>query len=610
MDDSEPQVPGPDTPGTSHADEAPPPNPTTPPRANLRIETIRAVDFRALRDVSVTLETGTTLLVGENNTGKSSLLVALDVALGGRRATPDDLHVASDGVVVAEFRIDVTIVPALGDRFDEAVGTLYGTAVRRDEHGGEIVAIRTTGRIGPDPSSVDLQRSFLERRVGSTVEEVVEISGPRVSERHLKLIACSVLDASRDLVEQLRSRLSPWGRLLTNLDLPADVVAEVEASLAAIGGEVVGQSPVLGRLRDHLQEVQRALATIGEVSLEPLPVNVGELGRAIDVRVAGPKGAPLPLRMQGLGSRSLAELMVVRAFAATLAGVGEAVEAHSVSCFEEPEAHLHPQAQVAVARIIDGFPGQRIITTHSAHIASEASLTQVRLLRRSGSGIDVRMASGLSDEDLIKVRRLVERPYGQVLFAKLVVIGDGATERAALPVFARAHWAGTEMEGKCVTLVDPQSLSQANHLVRLLDKLGIPWLVLADGDEAANKDLQAIGTLIGRVVDGTSPEVVQLKAGDAFEQCLMSCGVTSAIEQGIAAASPPNALVDFKAKGQNAHLDDDELLLKFLIDTKPRYAAAVAEAMVAVGDADGNPIMPPEVRELLRRADVILEASK
>ncbi|MEX0650653.1 MAG: TOPRIM nucleotidyl transferase/hydrolase domain-containing protein, partial [Actinomycetota bacterium] len=223
------------------------------------------------------------------------------------------------------------------------------------------------------------------------------------------------------------------------------------------------------------------------------------------------------------------------------------------------------------------------------------------------SGVGVRTASGLSNEDLIKVRRLVERPYGQVLFAKLVVISDGATERGALPVFARVHWAGTEMEGKCVTLVDPQSLSQADHLVRLLEKLGIPWLVLADGDAAANQHLQAIGTLIGRAVDGTAPEVVQLKAGEAFEQCLMSCGVRAAIEQGIAAVSTADALANFKA--QNAQLSDDELVLKFLTKHKGTYGAAVAEAMAAVLDVDGNPTMPTEVRELLGRADAILEAS-
>lgn len=574
--------------------------------ANIRLECVRVEGFRTLSEVCTVLEAGTTVLVGENNTGKSAFLAALATAFGSRRAVPDDLHVDATGTVTDRFSVDVSIVPRAGARFEPAVATLFGGAVRRDAAGRDVVAMRTIGSLGADRISIETRRVFIEGWSSCDDTPGGEIASQRLTERHLALVAFALLDADRDLVEQLRLRHSPWAQLLAQLDLPVAVIRDIEAALSGVGEKVVNESVVLKRLRDQLTELQKALATIATVRLEPVPVRIDELARAIDVVMAAPGSPELPLRQQGLGSRSLAELLVFRAFAATLTGLGEALRPQSVSCFEEPEAHLHPQAQVAITRLIDGMPGQRIITTHSPQLASEVNLTSVRLFRRSGRGVEVLRPSSLSDEDLVKVRRLVERPYGQVLFARLVIIPDGATERGALPVFARAYWNGTELEGKCVTMVDPESLANAHALVKLLEDLGIPWLLLADGDTAAKKALTRIGECVGRPLDATSPEVVMLPDGQSFESYLLHQGLGPQIEQAISDLYGPTALSDFRSHGGNSSLEEDALLLKFLKAKKGSYGQSVAEAIVATNDATGSPTIPAKLRELFERADQLL----
>ena len=426
---------------------------TSRPSAGVCIDAVRVAGFRALRDVCVVLDPGTTVLVGENNTGKSAFLDALATAFGTRSAVPDDMYVDAEGHQRREFRIDLLLVPEQGRRFPAHIRPLLVDAIRQDEarqDSPEFVAIRTVGSLGGDRSTVDRRRCFIAGWSGcdiGTGTEVVEIQGTPVTERHLALISFTLLQADRDLVAEMRRRTSRWSRLLAQHDLAHEIEGEVEDQLRQLGEFVLDNSPVLGRLRDRLDEVQEAMPTVEHVELEPLPSRIDDLTRATDVVITAPNGPRLPLRMQGLGSRSLAELMVYRAFAAELSGTDEPYSPHLLVCFEEPEAYLHPQAQLAVMSIVNQMPGQRIVTTHSPQIAGEADIRQLRLFRSSDATTTVSRPSSLTREELVKLRRLAERPYGHVLFARLVIVGDGASERAALPIFARAHW-GMDPEGK------------------------------------------------------------------------------------------------------------------------------------------------------------------
>lgn len=81
------------------------------------IEKVRVKNFRSLKDVEITLSP-LTLLVGSNNSGKTSFLKALNLALGIERknVTLDDLFIDGQGnrITGEEGRkiiIDVKIIP-------------------------------------------------------------------------------------------------------------------------------------------------------------------------------------------------------------------------------------------------------------------------------------------------------------------------------------------------------------------------------------------------------------------------------------------------------------------------------------------------------------------
>ncbi|MCY4371386.1 MAG: AAA family ATPase [bacterium] len=74
--------------------------------ASLYVESVLIENFRGL-SCAIDLEPHMTLLVGRNNAGKSRVLRALTVALGGARADVDDLTVGMEQPAT----IDVFIAP-------------------------------------------------------------------------------------------------------------------------------------------------------------------------------------------------------------------------------------------------------------------------------------------------------------------------------------------------------------------------------------------------------------------------------------------------------------------------------------------------------------------
>jgi len=112
-----------------------------------------------------------------------------------------------------------------------------------------------------------------------------------------------------------------------------------------------------------------------------------------------------------------------------------------------------------------------------------------------------------------KLRRMVERPFGELVFASAVVLGDGATERALIPPLAR-HSLGTSAQGLCV--VDPGSMASdmALAVVKFANLVGLPWLLFSDSDDAGR---QAAEKLVRDHGSGNESLIVWVSAGEGVD---------------------------------------------------------------------------------------------
>lgn len=585
---------------------------------NVRVAQVRVQDFRAIGDLCVSLDE-ITVLVGENNVGKTSFLRALDIAIGGGRADEDDLRIDGTGNRLPTFVIDILVTPEQDDEFQQLVRDRLGGALQIPATGPESFTLRTLGNLNTDGSGVTIDRRFIKgwschRAPANALDPVPE----RPTRDQLDLLGFFSLDARRDLVDEFRTRSSHWSRLVEDLGISDPVREAIEAALSRLGSQIVEESELLAAVGANLRRLSGALgAAVQDVQIAPLPGHLGEVSRGMDVLVQAPNSSPLPMRLQGMGARSLAAALVFRSFAqARIRPSGDA-QPVAITAFEEPEAHLHPHAHRAMFEIISAIPGQKIISTHSPHVLARAELRNVRVLRRdrdiiSVSSLAERLSAGdLDQDDVDKLERFIQREHGDILFARAVVLYEGETEEGALPVFAAERWK-VSASAHGVSLVSCGGATNFKHFVRGLDALGIPWMIFADGDATGETAVTVAGTAIGRALDRASPQIFMLPPGLDFEAHLVKNGFRESVERAIESVEGPEFIEQQREllHGQGLHGGgvrdyetsgwEERLAIDLCRNKKTSYGRAIAVNICHSG------VTPPEVDQLLNHLDELL----
>lgn len=466
----------------------------------MRIEVVRIRAFRGIRDCVLTLRPRLTLLVGRNNSGKSRILRAIGLACGGVDADRDDFTVDSED----EPSIDLVLAPPDGEiMFDDRVQEVFGTHVQPVSPGGdERIAWRTSITRSAEGWGARASSRFLTFDAGAR-SWIPSVGASELTRSHRRAVAADLAGPGRDLASELARPGTSIRRVLDDLEVPDESRGELELDLRTLGGRIVDESSALGAVRERLDALAAAVHGIGSPHLSALPGRLEELVRLIDIAL-DTGGGPMPMRLHGSGTRSLASLQVQSVlYDRKLGRDGPDFPIHPVTLIEEPEAHLHPQACFDLADLLRAIPGQVVVSTHSSHLATVADLGSLRLVRRTADGCVVHdmtptdaatttppaLRLDVAEAEWEKVKRYVERPFGELLFAGALVIGDGATERGFLPHLLKTAL-GARASDICV--VDVGAMSQCDPLVKYAEAAGIPCIVFLDSDHQGRSDEKKI----------------------------------------------------------------------------------------------------------------------
>jgi len=573
------------------------------------VELVRVHDFRGLDRCELELEPTLTLLVGRNNAGKSRILRAIGIALGGLAAELDDLTVSSS----AEAEIDIVIAPApptsesAEDVFDPAVAQRLepGVQVLREEPLRERFAWRTTIRRSNEGLGARAEMNVLTFDAAHQ-DWVLTATSRSLGREQRSLFAVDLVETRRDLVEELTRRGSAIRRVLSDLEVADETREEIEAELATLSAEIVEKSATLNAIRQSLQELEDLVGNIGVPALSPLPVRLEELARSVAIDLDTGGGA-LPIRMHGSGARSLASLQVQGVlYDRRLGKDGPALRPHPLTLIEEPEAHLHPQANLELVGLLSRLTGQVVASTHSSHLVTAVEPRAIRLVRhQAGTSVVIDLGpariesatthralrASTHSSEMEKLRRLVERPFGELLFASAIVVGDGATERAFLPIVIR-HALSSKAHGVCV--VDPESMKSdlARAAIKFAKLAEIPWLLFSDNDGPGKADAQSI---ITDLAGGDDQHVVWIATGGdrpahgAIERMLVE------FDEGVCRSACTDVRPD---------LAGEKKTLQLLKQLKGSVGAALARRLV--GEHPDYKTWPTSLRVLIDRLDSLL----
>lgn len=597
--------------------------------SGIRIVEVRVRNFRSLRSIDLPLSR-LTLLIGANNSGKTSFLEALFSAMGaGRRDLGrDDIFISPDETNLPQDRsivIDVLIKPTdnqgkFCNNFPEGSYwlNLWRNGIAQDDDDNDFMAFRTRLKWRYDRGEYNVERQFLKEWVydSSKIEDVDVISeAGGVTTKQLEPLALHFMDAKRDIDDDMKRQGSFWRRMTNNLGLSEGDIESFENTLSGINEEIVAKSGVLKYLKSTLDDLYSIMSGEYEgVELAPVARKLRDLTKGIDVNFTTKGAQTFPLVRHGMGTRSMASILVFRAFMEwrSLQAQEQKDAVHPMLALEEPEAHLHPQAQRALFSQITEIPGQIIISTHSPYVAANAEFCDLRHFRKEGAETSVTAIDlgDLQSDDLKKMKWKVLNTRGDMLFTNSLVLFEGETEEQAFAIFAREYW-DRNPNDIGVNFIGVGGDGNYLPFLRLATGFGIDWYIFSDAEENPLSNMTVALKKIDIIDYKSCPNVIVLPEGKNYEAYLVDEGYVDAIESVLNHYHDTDDYVagfiekmnNQKMKGdkERNYKDDDDggrkrALLDILKDRKTIYAEAIAQKIVKIEEKDRR--IPGKIKEL------------
>jgi putative ATP-dependent endonuclease of OLD family len=419
----------------------------------------------------------------------------MNIALGieKRGVNRDDLFIGKNGKTIAETNaspqdkiiVDVKIIPIENGKrasdFDENWLAEFGNAIQYE---GDEAFFAYRFQYVFEKGKDEAKAGWFS--INNWDAPNINEENDKLNTATLKCISLYFIDAQRDIQDDLKNRTSYFGRLATQIEYDPEPLKKLEDTLATLNEDAVDKAAVLKHLKGMLKELNTPLQAGGTgVEITPLPKKIRDLHKSMKIHFQDGQSEVFGLEYHGMGTRSWASMLTFKAFVGWEGTRQETF--HPLLALEEPEAHLHPNAQRHLYSQLNTTAGQKIISTHSPYIAAQAALEEIRYFCKTADetvvkGLDL---SGLSGDAIRKIRREVMHSKGELLFSKAVVLSEGETEEQALPIFAAKYW-GKEPFELGINFIGCGG-SNFEAFIQVFDSLGINWFLFSDYD---NNDIQ------------------------------------------------------------------------------------------------------------------------
>lgn len=461
----------------------------------MQLSKIRIKNYRLLIDAELEVDPKTTLIVGRNNTAKTSCFSCIGNVLEGKTVSFNDypLFRREDfyakialfmekklsyeelckqiEVVSIDFLVDYSL-----DDPDDNLGALSPFIIDVDVN-TTTALIRAEYRLKTDEKTLwaFLESSYYKDGAFSPSEEAHEV----LVDNFDKLFGLTVYAINPNNMEdkQVKSQKElhdlfpfhtiPAERVLGeddthNSSLGSLISGFFDMSEADLDPKVAEEIKMLRTIvekanKDVQKQSDEILSSVVNSSIGFGYPNIEELKLGVTTQlsiddqiknqtklsyISGTANESLPSSHNGLGYKNLIKMEFL------LAAFARDVEKRGVACvpllfIEEPESHMHPQMQTAFATYLEKFLGklssvqiQTFLTSHSAHIANTMEFAKVRYAQKSNAGViykNLNTFAQANSDNVNFIRKYLTLTKCDLFFADKAIFVEGASERLLLP---------------------------------------------------------------------------------------------------------------------------------------------------------------------------------
>ena len=461
---------------------------------SIQIDSIRIAGFRGIQNMEMTLSR-VTILTGPNNSGKTSVLKALQLALGnyGQYLSEEDFFIDQDDNRIKEITIDVKFVPVDGDKpvknFNDTWTSAFGDKIKPDINGNDFVAIRTKARPDEVKGGFEISRYIMQKWPKFSKWQDEQINEKDKMKSRIAGVSFIPVESQRDIYNELKTKNSFVGRVLSGIQYDKTEIEDIEKQIQNINQTAVQKSTALKDLKKHLQKLNKAFQGKGGAEVNPFPKKIRDLAKNFSIDFGDKETGIFSMEYHGMGTRSWASMLTVQAF------IDLAINKHEkelepffpIFSAEEPEAHLHPNAQKSLYRQIINTKGQIIISTHSPYFVSSADISSLRsLLKTKFNVIANDISKNLNSLEVKKVSREIISRRGDILFAQAWILCEGTTEEQIIPAMFEL-WAGKTLFDLGISCIGINGHRHYGIFLKFAHNIGIPAYIISDNDTKENQ---------------------------------------------------------------------------------------------------------------------------
>lgn len=454
------------------------------------ISNIRIQNFRVFENTTVDFFPGLNVIIGENNSGKTTVVKALSILFG--REVSRSLTVYDFFSGISNFttppKITISAILSSDANDSEADLALVASWLTKLEPIWE--ATLTYEFFLPETALPDFMSSprTSKTEFWSTIEAVIPkyvsriyAGNPeaknRVEPELLEKINLQLLEAIRDVENEMFRGSNPLFRRVVNSCLDIDLNGQEKTSKASEikkrKKDFQDKSDILldsfkARLdSDAIFELTKKTgADAGGKPRIGGKIEEGDLISALRLKILR-FDRELPATFNGLGYSNLTfiSLILKSLELETSSDLDENATIFPMLAIEEPEAHLHPALQYKLLKYLqervrqEASNRQIFITTHSTQITAAVGLDPLIVFSVDDANHEIRVAYpgkvfGNSDSDKASkayVERYLDATKSNMLFSKGVIFVEGLAEQILIPCLADYH--GTPLEDNYVAII-------------------------------------------------------------------------------------------------------------------------------------------------------------
>ncbi|MGD9973626.1 MAG: ATP-dependent endonuclease [Desulfatirhabdiaceae bacterium] len=568
----------------------------------MKLVEIELENFRGVRSLHLPLD-GLTVLIGENNTGKSTVLEAIRLVLtrglGVRRNgrfTEYDFHL-KDETATPQTADPISIILHFAEEqeseWPDMVVQQMNEVIQLDMTAGlNHIWLQAKGAFQSETATFETKWAFLN---SSGAELVLKNATPHnlIS----RFVPIFFLSALRDASQEFGQHGQFWSGFLKSIQLPDDQREKIEEMLREVNTSVISANAGLTEVTKKIADAGRLvpLDSGDPVGLEAIPTRVFDMVGKIQVYLKSSYGAKLPLHRHGEGTQSLAVLMLFQAFAAANLAEAFAPESTPILALEEPEAHLHPSAIRALGSFLEKLTGQIFVTSHSGDLVSRVPVMALRrLYKHNGQTKIGRVESGVFlDRELQAIDYSIRLAKGHYLFSRCWLLVEGESDFHLMPLIFELMGYSQDQVSFSV-LEFSQAFEKGEPFIKLAKALGIQWFMMVDGDKEgrgyitrAKKHLKNGETITDRAATLNNADIEHEFWSNGYSDFMLSMVLSQTRNQ-----------IDTQAAG------DDAKKTKGLIDAAIKQAGgkpAFAQALAAEVRQRGIGAIPQKIRDIIAR---------